>query len=231
MAKQSIGSSTDRWQRPSSRGSSLLPLPSTHNQNQPTAVISPSGLVSGKGGGVIVGGVGHTGSQPQPHHHQQQQHAYQPIASGQVYHPHQHHLPPLPPPPTSHSHPQPPQLHPRKKSVGLVISGSGGQPPSVMNSEHKPDRTRSGAVGSHGPQKQQPSQGTCSGDITTTTAIVHQHDLETLDSCSRNPLLCLICNNVYDDPRLLSCYHSFCAKCLPGRLGDSKIVCPLCGYV
>lgn len=61
--------------------------------------------------------------------------------------------------------------------------------------------------------------------------VVPHHDLENLESCSRNPLLCLICNNIYDDPRLLACYHSFCAKCLQGRIGETKLICPLCGYV
>ena len=54
-------------------------------------------------------------------------------------------------------------------------------------------------------------------------------DIENIDTCSRNPLFCLVCNNVFEDPRLLSCYHSFCAKCLDGRIGDTKITCPLCG--
>lgn len=61
--------------------------------------------------------------------------------------------------------------------------------------------------------------------------VVPHHDLENLESCSRNPLLCLICNNIYEDPRLLACYHSFCAKCLQGRIGETRLVCPLCGYV
>lgn len=61
--------------------------------------------------------------------------------------------------------------------------------------------------------------------------VIAHHDLENLESCSRNPLLCLICNNIYEDPRLLACYHSFCAKCLQGRIGETKLICPLCGYV
>lgn len=118
--------------------------------------------------------------------------------------------------PLQHQH-----QHQRKKSLGggdapttdVMPPGKGGA------GEHKDRHGYRG--GGH--------QGT-SGDITA-NVIVHQHDLETLESlCSRNPLLCLICNNVYSDPRLLSCYHSFCAKCLPGRLGG-KIVCPMCGYV
>lgn len=46
----------------------------------------------------------------------------------------------------------------------------------------------------------------------------------------RNPLLCAMCNNTYQNPCLLACYHSFCASCIKGRLGkDGKLPCPLCG--
>ncbi|OXA58597.1 hypothetical protein Fcan01_07864 [Folsomia candida] len=215
MEKQTVGSSTDRWQRPPSRGSGLLPQPS-HNQSGPA--ISPSGIVSGGGGGSKAATTSsHLHAQGQSHH---------PSTSSSLHH--QQHQPT-----TSTA---PPQLLPRKKSV-LVCGGAGGgrdehqhhvmmsPPPGGMNSEQRSQRGGGGQQGGGVPPQ---SQGT-SGDITTATAIVHQHDPDTLESCSRSPLLCLICNKVYEDPRLLSCYHSFCAKCLPGRLGDAKLVCPLCG--
>lgn len=47
-------------------------------------------------------------------------------------------------------------------------------------------------------------------------------------SLARNPLLCYVCNDYYAEPCLLSCYHTFCARCLRGRVIDGKITCPLC---
>lgn len=47
----------------------------------------------------------------------------------------------------------------------------------------------------------------------------------------RNPLLCFLCDDYYSEPCLLSCYHSFCSRCLRGRDADGKLTCPLCGYV
>jgi len=47
----------------------------------------------------------------------------------------------------------------------------------------------------------------------------------------RNPLLCFMCDDYYSEPCLLSCYHSFCSRCLRGRDVDGKLTCPLCGYV
>jgi len=47
----------------------------------------------------------------------------------------------------------------------------------------------------------------------------------------RNPLLCFLCDDYYAEPCLLSCYHSFCSRCLRGRDVDGKLTCPLCGYV
>ncbi|XP_054267743.1 RING finger protein 207-like isoform X2 [Macrosteles quadrilineatus] len=45
---------------------------------------------------------------------------------------------------------------------------------------------------------------------------------------TRNPLLCYVCNDYYTEPCLLACYHTFCARCLRGRVIDGKITCPLC---
>ena len=47
---------------------------------------------------------------------------------------------------------------------------------------------------------------------------------------SRNPFICILCNNSFQNPCLLACYHTFCAACLRGRISkDGKLVCPLCG--
>ncbi|XP_046326128.1 RING finger protein 207-like isoform X1 [Haliotis rufescens] len=53
--------------------------------------------------------------------------------------------------------------------------------------------------------------------------------LEDTDVAKRNPLLCYLCNEQYDDPCILSCFHSFCMRCLRGRAADSQMLCPLCG--
>lgn len=54
---------------------------------------------------------------------------------------------------------------------------------------------------------------------------------DALEQWSRNPLLCWMCEELYEEPCLLACYHTFCARCVRPRLHDAKIVCPLCGYV
>ncbi|CAG0900191.1 unnamed protein product, partial [Darwinula stevensoni] len=53
---------------------------------------------------------------------------------------------------------------------------------------------------------------------------------ENLDSFSRNPLICSLCHQLYEEPCLLACYHTFCARCLRDRIPDGKVCCPLCGY-
>ncbi|XP_041377186.1 RING finger protein 207-like [Gigantopelta aegis] len=52
--------------------------------------------------------------------------------------------------------------------------------------------------------------------------------LEDLDLSKRNPLLCYLCNEQYDDPCILGCFHSYCSRCLRGRASDGKMACPLC---
>ncbi|XP_048747686.2 RING finger protein 207-like [Ostrea edulis] len=52
-----------------------------------------------------------------------------------------------------------------------------------------------------------------------------------IDVTKWNPLQCYLCNEKYDDPCILSCYHSYCSQCLRGRAADSKLSCPLCGCV
>ncbi|KAF4533083.1 hypothetical protein B566_EDAN017270 [Ephemera danica] len=46
---------------------------------------------------------------------------------------------------------------------------------------------------------------------------------------NHNPLICFMCNDYYEEPCLMSCFHSFCARCLQGRESEGKIQCPLCG--
>lgn len=40
-------------------------------------------------------------------------------------------------------------------------------------------------------------------------------------------LTCPICFDLFDDPRLLPCSHTFCWKCLTSH---SVLICPLCRY-
>ncbi|XP_075881208.1 RING finger protein 207 isoform X2 [Nelusetta ayraudi] len=50
--------------------------------------------------------------------------------------------------------------------------------------------------------------------------------------CSKvHPLVCHLCHEQYQSPCLLDCYHIFCARCLRGRTNDSRLSCPLCGYI
>lgn len=52
-----------------------------------------------------------------------------------------------------------------------------------------------------------------------------------IDVTKWNPLQCYLCNEKYNDPCILSCYHSYCSQCLRGRATDSRLSCPLCGCV
>ncbi|XP_067214301.1 RING finger protein 207-like isoform X3 [Linepithema humile] len=45
----------------------------------------------------------------------------------------------------------------------------------------------------------------------------------------RNPLTCGICHEYYNEPCLLSCFHTFCARCIHGPHIDGTIKCPICG--
>ncbi|EFA04936.1 RING finger protein 207 isoform X1 [Tribolium castaneum] len=51
--------------------------------------------------------------------------------------------------------------------------------------------------------------------------------METIDF-PKNPLLCPICHDYFTEPCILSCYHTFCARCLRGREQDRRLVCPFC---
>ncbi|KAL1115565.1 hypothetical protein AAG570_005855 [Ranatra chinensis] len=45
----------------------------------------------------------------------------------------------------------------------------------------------------------------------------------------RNPLICYVCKDYFTEPCILTCYHTFCARCLQGKAVDNKISCPICG--
>ncbi|XP_063985367.1 RING finger protein 207-like [Diachasmimorpha longicaudata] len=44
----------------------------------------------------------------------------------------------------------------------------------------------------------------------------------------RNPLICGVCQDYYTEPCLLSCFHTFCSRCLRNTQIDGKITCPIC---
>ncbi|XP_011637095.1 RING finger protein 207-like isoform X3 [Pogonomyrmex barbatus] len=45
----------------------------------------------------------------------------------------------------------------------------------------------------------------------------------------RNPLTCGVCHDYYNEPCLLSCFHTFCARCIHGPHIDGTVKCPICG--
>ncbi|XP_050592693.1 RING finger protein 207-like isoform X3 [Bombus affinis] len=45
----------------------------------------------------------------------------------------------------------------------------------------------------------------------------------------RNPLICGVCHDYYNEPCLLSCFHTFCARCIRGPHLEGKVSCPICG--
>ena len=51
-------------------------------------------------------------------------------------------------------------------------------------------------------------------------------------SYSPQSLVCLYCNDIFSDPKILTCLHSFCRKCLDSYdvigAGTHSVVCPLC---
>ncbi|XP_076003543.1 RING finger protein 207 [Genypterus blacodes] len=59
----------------------------------------------------------------------------------------------------------------------------------------------------------------------------HLDNLCNVDCSSVHPLVCHLCHEQYKSPCLLDCYHIFCARCLRGRTNDSRLSCPLCGYL
>uniref|UniRef100_A0A671NNT9 RING finger protein 207 n=1 Tax=Sinocyclocheilus anshuiensis TaxID=1608454 RepID=A0A671NNT9_9TELE len=55
-------------------------------------------------------------------------------------------------------------------------------------------------------------------------------NLYDLESANCHPLVCHLCQEQYEHPCLLDCYHTFCVSCLRGRAVDSRLTCPLCGH-
>lgn len=49
------------------------------------------------------------------------------------------------------------------------------------------------------------------------------------NSTQRNPLTCGVCQDYFNDPCLLTCFHTLCARCIRGPHLDSKVTCPICG--
>jgi hypothetical protein len=42
---------------------------------------------------------------------------------------------------------------------------------------------------------------------------------------------CIVCNQIYREPRVLNCLHSFCTPCLSNLMSNKQISCPTCNYV
>ncbi|CAG7831065.1 unnamed protein product, partial [Allacma fusca] len=101
------------------------------------------------------------------------------------------------------------------------------QPPLPSHQQHT--RSKSGGGGSSSERKSPGDELIMISSAPNPMIPSGPGEAENFESCSRNPLLCLICNSIYEDPRLLACFHSFCAKCLQGRTGETKIQCPICG--
>ena len=73
------------------------------------------------------------------------------------------------------------------------------------------------------------SANTAQQQLTSQQSATAQQSSQQLAEFNRNPLLCLLCNQAFQNPCLLSCYHTFCAACLKGRAVDGKLACPICG--
>eukprot|EP00058_Branchiostoma_floridae_P026019 XP_002611509.1 hypothetical protein BRAFLDRAFT_117193 [Branchiostoma floridae] len=52
--------------------------------------------------------------------------------------------------------------------------------------------------------------------------------LQDLDGPTRDPMWCYLCNERFEEPCLLDCFHAFCAQCLRGRASEGLISCPIC---
>ena len=70
------------------------------------------------------------------------------------------------------------------------------------------------------------SSSTMSGEI-----FQPLESLDEVDGAGLDPLCCHLCNERYEEPRVLQCYHTFCSRCLRGRAQDGVMLCPFCGWV
>ena len=119
-------------------------------------------------------------------------------------------------------------------------SGQGGSGPrSVLGSRHQtgPYPRPQSAMLSHS-DKIPPTTIMATGTTTISTISRNQESqaeskggqLVPYQGFSRNPFICILCNNAFQNPCLLACYHTFCAACLRARISkEGKLVCPLCG--
>ena len=119
-------------------------------------------------------------------------------------------------------------------------SGQGGNGPrSVLGSRHQtgPYPRPQSAMLSHS-DKIPPATIMATGTTTISTISRNQESqaeakggqLVPYQGFSRNPFICILCNNAFQNPCLLACYHTFCAACLRARISkEGKLVCPLCG--
>lgn len=49
--------------------------------------------------------------------------------------------------------------------------------------------------------------------------------------CVKDELTCALCLEIYKEPRLLTCYHTFCRTCMEQLLEKGNVSCPLCRSV
>ncbi|CAF1648853.1 unnamed protein product, partial [Didymodactylos carnosus] len=53
------------------------------------------------------------------------------------------------------------------------------------------------------------------------------------NTCLRDSLLCPVCLDLFVEPRILPCSHTFCSACLrptPTPLTNFLLICPVCRY-
>ena len=120
-----------------------------------------------------------------------------------------------PQPPFGPGQPGNPSSVPGGAASNTYIRASGASAPNIP-----PMASSNSGSGAANPATQLPQQ-----QISQQTFEKSQQ----LAEFNRNPLLCLLCNQAFQNPCLLTCYHTFCAACLKGRAVDGKLACPICG--